>query len=137
MNAKTLSNAVRNGDLAEVKRLIALGIDVNEIDVEQAWPPLHLAIEQGAIAIVEVLIAAGADVNRSLENDWTPLAHAVDIESDAAWQSGLQPDHTSTELMTLLLASGAIPSKRAIEIARAYENQKATVLLEAAQRAAQ
>lgn len=136
-DGKTLSDAVWNRDLAEVNRQIARGVDVNTIDPVRWWPPLHLAIEQRAIEIVKVLIAAGADVNRSLENDWTPLAHAVDIESDAAWQSGLQTDHTSTELTTLLLAAGAIPCKRAVKIAREYQNHKAMVLLEAAQRAAQ
>ncbi len=60
---------------------------------------------------------------------WTPLVHAVDIESDVAWQAHHETGHESTELTELLLASGAVPSERAFEIAESYGNEKALTLL--------
>ena len=60
---------------------------------------------------------------------WTPLVHAIDIESDAAWQAHYETGHESTELTELLLASGAVPTKRAFEVAEGYGNQKALALL--------
>ncbi len=60
---------------------------------------------------------------------WTPLVHAIDIESDAAWQAHHETGHESTELTALLLASGAVPTNRAFEIAENYGNEKALALL--------
>ena len=60
---------------------------------------------------------------------WTPLVHAIDIESDAAWQAHYETGHESTELTELLLASGAAPTKRAFEVAEGYGNEKALALL--------
>jgi hypothetical protein len=62
---------------------------------------------------------------------WTPLVHAIDIESDAAWQAHHETGHESTELTELLLASGSVPTKRAFEVAEGYGNQKALALLRA------
>ncbi len=124
----SLSDAVRAGDLSGVDAAIRAGADVNATDGRRQ-PPLHLAIEQMEVEIARRLIAAGAEVNRDLGQGWTPLAHAVDIESDAACQAGLSPDEVSTALTELLLASGAIPTDRAIELARGYGNHRALALL--------
>jgi ankyrin repeat protein len=130
----SLSNAVWAGDLPGVDAAIRAGIDVNAADGHRP-PPLHLAIEQMEVEIVRRLIAAGAELNHDLGEGWTPLVHAVDIESDAAWQAGLTPDQVSTALMELLLASGAVPTNRAIELAREYGNHKALALLSHERRA--
>jgi ankyrin repeat protein len=123
-----LSNAVWAGDAAAVDAAIRAGVDVNAV-VDDRQPPLHLAIEQMEVGIVRRLVEAGALVNRDLGQGWTPLTHAVDIESDAACQAGQSPDQVSTALTELLLAAGAIPNGRAIEIATAYGNSKALALL--------
>jgi len=124
----SLSDAVWVGDLAGVDAAIRAGVDVNAMDGSR-WPPLHLAIEQMEAEIARRLIAAGAEVNRESGRGWTPLAHVVDIESDAACQAGLSPDQVSTALTELLLASGALPTDEAIELARQYGNHKALNLL--------
>jgi ankyrin repeat protein len=122
------SDAAWAGDLSGVDAAIRAGADVNAAD-GQCQPALHLAIEPMEVEIARRLIAAGAEVNRDLGQGWTPLAHAVDLESDAACQVGLSPDEVSTALTELLLAAGAIPTDRAIELARGHGNHRALALL--------
>lgn len=123
-----MTDAIRRGDLEAVATLIRSGADVNAVD-DPHWPPLHQAIEHQRVEIVRRLIAAGVAVNRDVGQGWTPLAHAIDIESDAASQAGLSPDDISTELVELLLAAGAVPTKRAFELVAAYNSHKALSLL--------
>jgi ankyrin repeat protein len=127
-NAMEFSQAVWSGDLDAVNAMIAAGADVNAAD-DPRDPPIHLAIEQKWLPIVRRLIEAGAQINRDLREGWTPLVHAIDIESNGAWQTDREPGHESTELTELLLAAGAIPTDRAFEIARIYDNRKAQALL--------
>ena len=119
-----LSDAVWSGDLRAVEMLIAGGVDINASSGDRQ-PPLHLAIEQQQVEIVRRLLAAGASINHDLGAGWTPLVHALDIESDAAWQAGRTPDEVSAELTELLLASGAIVTERALAVAAGYGNHKA------------
>ena len=100
-------------------------------------PPLFQAVEHGQIEEVRRLIAEGADVNCDLGGGWTPLVHAIEIESDIAWQQHHEPDRESTELTELLLAAGAVPTEEAFAIARRYQNRKAMALLERHQRQAE
>jgi ankyrin repeat protein len=124
------SEAVWSGDLSAVEEMIVAGVDVNGKSADAQWPPLHLAIEQRHHEIVRRLIAAGASLNLDADGSgWTPLVHAIDIESDAAWQMYHEPDREFTELTEMLLAAGAIPTKRAFEIATDYQNRKALALL--------
>jgi ankyrin repeat protein len=129
------AEAVWAGDIAGVEAMIAAGIDVNAPSENGRQPPLHLAIEQQRPEIVRRLIAAGAEVNGDLGRAWTPLAHAIDIESDAASQAGRSPDEVSTELVELLLAAGALPTERAFELAESYGNHKVLSLLRRAKEA--
>jgi ankyrin repeat protein len=124
----SLSDSVWAGDLAGVEAVIRAGVDVNATDGFRQ-PPLHLAIEQQEIEIVARLIAAGAQVKRDRGKGWTPLAHAIDIESDAACQARLPLDQVPTVLTELLLDAGAIPTDVALEVAREYGNYKALALL--------
>ena len=92
---------------------IAAGADVNAFPGGGHQPPLHVAIEHQRVEIIRCLIAAGALLNGELSMPdwdfggpgWTPLVHAIDIESDAAWQAHHETGHESTELTALLLAS--------------------------------
>jgi ankyrin repeat protein len=54
--------AARNGELDEVKRLVASGVDINTPG-RGAWTPLHEAASQGYSAVVQWLLENGADVN--------------------------------------------------------------------------
>ncbi len=128
VDAKQFSDAVWSGDLESVNAFIANGADVNAAESPRK-PPLYLAIEQQWVEVVRCLINAGADINRSLGGGWTPLVHAIDTESDAAWQRRHLSDHASTELTAMLLEAGASPTDLAVEVAEGYENQKALGLL--------
>lgn len=128
VDAKQFSDAVWSGDLGAVNAMIADGANVNAAD-EPRDPPIHLAIEQAWVPIVRRLIEAGAEFNRDLRGGWTPLVHAIDIESDGAWQTHHEGGHESTELTELLLVAGAVPTAKAFEIARDYGNRKVLALL--------
>jgi hypothetical protein len=100
-------------------------------------PPLSQAIEHQRVEEVRQLIAAGADVNYELGGGWTPLVHAIDIESDTAAQRHAEPFRPSTELTELLLAAGAMPTEEAFAVARRYQNREALAVLERYQRQAE
>lgn len=72
-----LHRAVRNNDIAEVKRLIDLGADLNKKDVV-GYAPLHWAIVSNFLPIAHTLIDAHADVNVQTDHAKnTPLHCAV------------------------------------------------------------
>lgn len=68
--------AVKDGDIKEVKRLIALGADISMKDKE-GWTLLHWAAGKGQKEIAEYLIIKGADVNSGDKDGQTPLYRAV------------------------------------------------------------
>jgi hypothetical protein len=137
VEAVSLIDAICDNDLCAVDAAIARGVDINALPASGHQPPLHVAIEHQRLEIVRRLIGAGAKLNGELSMPgwdfggpgWTPLVHAIDIESDGAWQAHHETGHESTELTELLLASGAVPTKRAFAIARDYGNEKALALL--------
>jgi ankyrin repeat protein len=129
VEAKRFVDAIWAGDIPAVEEMIANGADVNAPDAVGNQPPLRLAIEQQWTEIVHLLIASGADVNRDRGQGWTPLVHAIDIESDGAWQRFHEPDRESTELTELLLAAGATPTEEAFRVAQEYGNRRASALL--------
>lgn len=77
---RSLHEAVERGDLADVKRHLQRGADVNAKD-EGGRTPLHWAAYGANKDVVECLINSGAAVNARDEIDWTPL-HL------AAWGGG-------------------------------------------------
>lgn len=103
-NADTLNNelgkAARNGDVENVKALLADGAEVDARAFDGQHTPLTLAAHRGHDEVMKILIEAGADVNatevnaaRSTEN--TVLYHALDSQQLRA------------ESIRLLLDSGA------------------------------
>jgi ankyrin repeat protein len=108
--------------------MIGAGVDVNEASVPRRLP-IHLAIEQQHLGILRLLIRAGADIHLDLGDGWTPLVHAIDIESDAAWQHHQEPGRESTDLTELLLSEGARPTAEALKAAEEYNNLRALALL--------
>ncbi|MBM0065629.1 M48 family metallopeptidase [Alkalicoccobacillus gibsonii] len=71
-----LGNAVSNGDLEEVNRLIAEDVDLDEQDY-YGDTPLHQASYLGDLDIMEVLLEAGADPNVPDDYGTTPLIYTV------------------------------------------------------------
>jgi ankyrin repeat protein len=61
-DADRLHAAAQDGDLDEVRRLLAEGLDVNAFD-EISMTPLHYAAEHEHLEVCRCLIGAGANVN--------------------------------------------------------------------------
>ena len=80
--------------IAEVKRLIAAGADVNAKLADDGRTLLHEASADGHAEVVKVLLDAGADVNAKLADDESTPLHV------ASWQG-------SAEVVKILLAAGA------------------------------
>jgi len=85
MSGKTLYKASRDGNIAEVQRLIAEGVDVNsqkDVGFDQFPVPLHGAAERGHVEVIKVLIDAKANIDNA-ENFYlvTPL-HAAAKEGN-------------------------------------------------------
>lgn len=90
--AKTLHQAAEDGDLAEVKRLIAEGADVNLKD-EDGGTALRIAAVYDHTDIVELLIDKGANVNAPNRDGLNPL-------NDAVFKN-------NKEMVSLLISKGA------------------------------
>ena len=73
---ETLREAAENGDLADVKRHLKRGADVNARD-NFGETPLFLAVFKGHKDVAELLIAKGAMVNIKAKNNATPLHYAA------------------------------------------------------------
>lgn len=81
--ARALMRYAELGDLAGVKRLLAQGLDPDEVisvntgieTVEDT--ALYAAAGAGHLEIAEALIHAGADVNKKINDDETPIIHAA------------------------------------------------------------
>lgn len=67
-----LRKAVEEGDLENVRSLIAEGADVN-VKYDKSETPLYIAIESGQIEIARLLIEKGANVNAKGGRFFTPL----------------------------------------------------------------
>jgi ankyrin repeat protein len=68
----SLHEAAADGDLEQVKLLLAKGLDVDTRG-EKGMTPLHLAAEEGHKNVVELLIAKGADINVVERNGAKPV----------------------------------------------------------------
>ena len=76
MNEK-LFQAVIDGNLDEVKRLIKAGADVNAKNTIRGDTALMIAAENGHTEVAAALIKAGADFNAKNTNGWTALLIAA------------------------------------------------------------
>lgn len=95
--AGPLHIAIRNGNVAEVRSLIAEGAKVNERDRLLGWP-LHQAALHDSVEIAQVLVESGAELNPVHKIFGTPLHAAV--------QSG------SSDAVRYLLAQGVLVNAR-------------------------
>lgn len=74
-----LSDAVRTGNIEDVKRHLATGADVNAKDMYEDTP-LYEAVKLGYKEIAELLLANGADVNVKNNAGWVPLHMATALD---------------------------------------------------------
>lgn len=150
LDAPPLHEAVRQGDLDEVERLLREGADV-DVASEAGWTPLHRAALEGHAGIAERLLAAGAEINASNDLGVTPLRNAaygghagivrrlVDAGADvnAADGNGLTALHWAAgeghdDVVKLLLGAGAdvaaSSAKGETPLERAVKRERAGVI---------
>lgn len=78
----TLCQAIRSGNHAALRTMIAVGFDVN---AQRANTPLHQAAFQGDVEMIDMLLEAGADPTlRDADHYQTPLGWALYAEEEAA-----------------------------------------------------
>lgn len=108
--ATPLIEAVRQGDAALVRELLAGGVDVDSAESD-GTTALHWAAHLGDAPSVELLLAAGADPRAETRNGATPFSlacykgHAGVIER--LLESGLDPDARVNGEPVLMMAARA------------------------------
>jgi uncharacterized protein len=119
--ADALHQAVRDGNLADVERLVKSGASVNSTDEAGSTPLLDAAFS-GRLEIARFLLASGADPNTgNVESGATPLIYAV-LSSRSA-------------MLQLLLAFGAQVNSKSrngesmLHLAATKDNQEVVHLL--------
>ena len=138
--AGPLHDAVKAGDIEQVKLLIAQGEDVNQGEYP-GGTPLHQAALWGTAEMAELLLAEGAEVNFEVLILGTPLktaalkgneavaivliAHGADVEAGGA--NGTTPLHAAAEgghasIVELLIENGADVNARSPETSQSYEH---------------
>jgi ankyrin repeat protein len=94
------------GKLDRIDQLLRAGADIDAQD-GTSWNPLHAAVENWDLDAVRLLLDRGANVNAVI-GGWTPLFHALNLESSVA--SNRSPFVPPTpELSALLIRRGADP----------------------------
>ena len=74
--AEHLFSAANNGNVAQIRQLLAQGLDINVSNNERETA-LHMASARGHYPTVVYLIKQGAYVNAPTVKNWIPLHHAV------------------------------------------------------------
>ena len=92
--ATSFIGAVRSGNVAEVRRMLANGADPNAPEGVNDWTPLLHAVHKNQLGSVAALLDGHADPNRAV-NGMTPLMMAA--------------GYRYTPIVRLLLARGADP----------------------------
>ncbi|MDE0509378.1 MAG: ankyrin repeat domain-containing protein [Gammaproteobacteria bacterium] len=70
-------DAVRSGNLNNVRAALDAGADVNFETFDGEWTPLSDAVRIGNLEIAALLLDAGADIDRANDLGYTPLKSAV------------------------------------------------------------
>ncbi|TFH44092.1 MAG: ankyrin repeat domain-containing protein, partial [Lysobacterales bacterium] len=76
-NARDIHDAVENGSVDDVRRLMAADTTLINVVTNGGNTPLHLACRKGELEIARLLIDAGADLNVINEQGMTPLRQAI------------------------------------------------------------
>lgn len=67
------------GEVAEVEKSLANGVDVNQTD-EEGYSALHVAAENGYLDVVKLLVEKGADVQHKTQYTALELAEMAGNE---------------------------------------------------------
>lgn len=98
MSGEELREAVCDGQLGEMKRLVSEGADINYVDADDGWPLLHWAVKENQPACLEFLLENGA--NR----------HVVDGSGNTALHKAAYLGNR--ECLEVLLTHGALVNGR-------------------------
>lgn len=75
-NTALMTDAIRNGNVGEIKRLVKSGFDL-EARGEHGWTPLITAVNKAGVDVIELLVTLGADIESRDEDGFSPLTNAV------------------------------------------------------------
>jgi ankyrin repeat protein len=118
-----LIGAVRQGDAAAARRILAQGADVNAAAAD-GTTPLHWAAHRDDVELVRLLLGAGADVTAGNRYGVTPLALACTNGSravaDALLEAGADPNTASAEGETVLMAAARTGSADLVRLLIEY-----------------
>ncbi|MDH3997681.1 MAG: ankyrin repeat domain-containing protein [Desulfuromonadales bacterium] len=69
--------AAQDGDLVRVKELVEKGYDINSVDEDMSFTPLHYAAQYEHLEVINYLLSVGANVNAHEEESIgeTPLGN--------------------------------------------------------------
>jgi len=114
-----LVDAVKRGDAAAVRALIAKKADVNAADADGSTA-LHWAAERDDVALVDLLLAAGANVKAATRYKITPLSLACTngdaVLIDRLLKAGADPNTTSEEGQTALMTASLTGKPEAVTL---------------------
>jgi ankyrin repeat protein len=118
-----LMDAVKRGDTAGVKALLAKKVDVNAPGVDTSTP-LDWAVESNNLEMVNLLIDAGANVNSETRYKITPLSLACKNGNAAIIErllkAGVDSNSTSEEGQTALMTAALNGKVDAIKMLLAH-----------------
>jgi ankyrin repeat protein len=114
-HSPALNTAIRNGDLKQVKSLLAKGANINAQDADGTTPLMHAVVNAGADC-VKLLIEKGADPNLSNKVGATALMWAVnDLKKiQLLLARGAQVNAVSKDEKSPLLLALNLPNSMAV-----------------------
>jgi ankyrin repeat protein len=114
-----LIDAVKRGDAAAVRALIAKKADVNAADADGSTA-LHWAAQRDDVALADLLIGAGANVKAATRYKITPLSVACTngdaVLIDRLLKAGADPNATSEEGQTALMTASLTGKPEAVKL---------------------
>ena len=120
-----IHDAIRAGDVEEVRRQLAAGVSpdlTEEILSRPEYTPLMVAAQHEQLEITLLLIEAGADVNVIKQGDWSPLKLACSHGTEAIIAALIAAGASLTRLVSTM---GGGPSDLPVE--RVSNNHKRVV----------